>query len=128
MIHHPYAVGVLARNAAGIGTVYFGGLMQGLPEELLRNFWRIQVDGVPVFHSGNIDKITDYDSGYGVIMSKSAIACIQSKAPGTERERDASLRAYELIIVADYGVFELDDSYGAPLQYEIGAITTSATE
>ena len=53
------------------------------------------------------------------------MAIIESKAMGTERERDASLRAWEVVVVADYGVFEIDDSYGAPLTYEIGAVTTT---
>jgi hypothetical protein len=39
-------------------------------------------------------------------------------APKTERERDASLRATELVLVSDYGCFELDDGYGISLTFE----------
>jgi len=51
---------------------------------------------------------------------------VPSQAPNIERERDASLRATEIVIVSDYGVFELDDAYGFPMQYELGNPSTSA--
>ena len=31
-----------------------------------------------------------------------------------------------MVITEDYGMFEVDDTKGAPLRYEIGDITTSA--
>ena len=43
-----------------------------------------------------------------------------------ERERDASLRAYEVVVTEDYAVFEVDDTRGAAARYEIGDPTTSA--
>ncbi len=124
-VHHPNAIAALSMNAAGVGTTYFPGVQPGLPEELLRNFWKINVDGVNFYHDGNIEKITGYDSGYGAIFSKDAMAIIQSLAPTTERERDASLRATEIVIVSDYGVFEVDDAYGVAAQYEIGNLDTT---
>jgi hypothetical protein len=36
------------------------------------------------------------------------------------------MRATEVVIVADYGVAELDDSRGAPLTYDAAAPSTSA--
>jgi len=51
---------------------------------------------------------------------------ITSAARNVERQRDASLRATEMVITEDYGMFELDDSRGARLQYEIGNHSTSA--
>jgi hypothetical protein len=42
-----------------------------------------------------------------------------------ERERDASLRAYEVVITEDYAVFEVDDTKGAAIQYEIGNPVTN---
>jgi hypothetical protein len=80
---------------------------------------------VSFYNDGNIAKISGTDSGYGAIFSKSAMCYVESQAWRTERERDASLRAWEVVTVSDYGVFELDDSYGAPMRYEIGDLTTS---
>lgn len=124
-VHHPNALGYLSNEAKAVGMTYFAGFLQGLSEKLLRNFWDIRINGVNFFHDGNIAKISGVDSGYGAIFSKSAMAYLEAKAFGTERERDASLRAWEVVVVADYGVFELDDSYGAPMRYEIGTLSTS---
>jgi hypothetical protein len=125
IVHNPNAVGYLAKDAQGIGSTYYMGVMQGFPEETLRNYWKIVLSGVPVFQDGNIGKIAGYDSGYGVIASKSAMCYVSELEPTTENEEDKSLRAYEVMMISDYGVFELDDSYGAPLQYEIGTLATN---
>ncbi len=125
VVHHPNAIGYLAMNASAIGATYYAGILQGLSEEFLRNFWKIKINGVNFFQSGEIDKIAGTDSGYGAIFSKGAMCIIESKAIRTEKQRDASLRAWEVVVTSDYGVFELDDSYGAPMRYEIGALSTT---
>ena len=126
VVHHPNALGELAINAAAIGsTTYFAGIMQGYSEELLRNFWSMRINGVNFFHSGEIDVISGVHSGYGAIFSKSAMCIIEGWAPMVEREQDISLRGHEVVITSDYGVFELDDTYGAPMRYEIGALSTT---
>lgn len=125
VVHHPNAIGYLSMNASAIGATYFSGILQGLSEELLRNFWGIRINGVNFFQSGEIDKISSVDSGYGAIFSKSAMCILESQDIRREKERDISLRAYEIVVTSDYGVFELDDSYGAPMRYEIGALSTT---
>lgn len=134
VVHHPNAIANLSKNAMAIGAgagvtqvAYYNGIMQGLSEELLRNYWGIAINGVNFFQDGNIAKVTGYDSGYGAIFSKSAMCIIQSQAAETERERDASLRAWEVVLVSDFGVFELDDTQGAPMLYEIGDLSTTDT-
>ena len=42
-----------------------------------------------------------------------------------ERERDASLRAYEVVITEDYAVFEVDDTRGSSTRQEIGNPSTA---
>ena len=126
VVHHPNALGYLVQSASGTtNATYFAGILEGWPEELIRSFWDIRVNGVNFFHSGEIDKLSGYDSGDGAIFSKSAMAIIESLSPDVKREEDISLRGWEVVVVSDYGVFEIDDSQGAPLQYEIGALTTS---
>ncbi len=125
VLHHPNAIGYLAQQTMAVAMTYYAGIMPGVSEELLRNFWRMNINGVNFFQSGEIDKITDVDSGYGAIFSKSALCILQALEPSVERERDASLRATEVVIVSDYGVFELDDTYGAPMRYEIAALSTA---
>lgn len=127
VVHHPYAIAQLAKQTAAIGATYYAGIMQGLSDDLLRNFWKISMDGVNFFEDGNVAKIGATDSGYGAIFSKSAMCIIESQAPDVKREEDISLRAWEVVLVSDYGCFELDDKYGAPMRYEIGALTTTDT-
>ena len=67
------------------------------------------------------------ESGYGVIANKRAMGYVTSASKRTERQRDASLRAVELVITEDYGMFEVDDTLGAALRFEINDPTTVAT-
>jgi hypothetical protein len=126
-VHNPIAIATLARNAAGVGAVYYAGIMAGYPEDKLRSFFNFSINGVPFISAGNIDVVAGSDSAYGALFSKAALAVVESKAPYTERERDASLRADELVIVADYGCFELDGGYGGSCRHEIGALNTTGT-
>jgi len=126
-VHHPNAIGYLAYQAATSFATY--PFPKGLSEDLLKDFYRgIVLNGVAFFEDGNIAINTDAGdaSGYGAVFSKSAIAYLESVGFNTERERDASLRGTEVVVTADYGLFELDDTYGAPALYEIGALSTTA--
>lgn len=125
VVHNPNALGYLSSSAKAIGATYYSGILQGWSEELLRNFWDIRINGVNFFHDGNIAAIAGYDSGYGVIASKGAMCIITGWEPRTENDKDISLRGYEIVTTTDYGVFELDDTLGAPMQYEMGALATN---
>ena len=80
------------------------------------------MNGVSIFEDGNITEDSDGD-GIGVIADKSALAYLTSVETRTERQRDASLRATEVVMTSDYGVFELDDTRGAGLTYDITALS-----
>ena len=110
--HHPFAVFELAKEAAGTAATY--PMTPGWSQDLLGNFWSgiRPIFGVPIFEDGNITRTTAAAT-VGVIADKSALAVLMSTDTRTERQRDASLRATEVVITADYGVFELDDSRGA---------------
>jgi hypothetical protein len=125
VVHHPNALSTMARATMAVGATYFAGILDETSREILKDFFKLNINMVNFYQDGNIDKISGYDSGYGAIFSKSAMCFIESAAPNTERERDASLRATELVMVGDYGVFELDDTYGAACQYEIGDLVTT---
>lgn len=125
VVHHPNALGYLSTNAQAIGTTYYAGILGSFSEQLLRDYWAIRINGINFFHDGNIDKESGVDSGKGCIASKSAMCIVEGWAPTVEREKDISLRAWEVVMTSDYGVFELDDGYGAPMQYEIGTLSTT---
>jgi hypothetical protein len=128
IIHHPNAVAELSKaSATTADTAAAAGLTSGWSVDLLQNFYSglRPINGVSIFEDGNIAKIGTTDSGYGVIADKTAMAALTSVDTRTERQRDASLRATELVMTADYGVFELDDSRGAAFRAEIGDLAFS---
>ena len=128
IIHHPNAVATLSKQSATTAdTAAAAGLTNGWSVDLLQNFYSglRPINNVSIFEDGNIAKVASVDSGYGVIADKTAMAALTSVDTRTERQRDASLRATELVMTADYGVFELDDSRGAAVQFEIGDLATS---
>jgi len=124
-IHHPNAVFALTSSLAPVGSTGSVAIPHGFSEDLLKDFFKTTLSQVPVFETGNIDKISGSDSGYGVMASRDAMCILESYGMRKENERDASLRAWELVLTSDYGCFELDDSYGAPLRYEIGNPATN---
>jgi hypothetical protein len=122
-VHHPHAIYDLMRDTSKVGTS--GGVIpHGFSEDLLKDFWRITIDRIPVFDDGNIASGT---TSKGAMFSREALCYIESLAPNVERERDASLRATEVVMVSDYGCFELDDDYGVEAQYDSSAPSTTST-
>jgi len=125
ILQHPNAVFDIANTAVTASSTY--PVPAGWSEDLLGNFFSglRPLNGVPIFEDGNLS-VDSSDDAVGVIADKSALAVLQSVDTRTERQRDASLRATELVMTADYGVFELDDSRGAPLTFDAAAPSTSA--
>ena len=121
---HPFAVWDIANTAVTASTTY--PVPAGWTADLLGNFFSglRPINNVPIFEDGNIT-IDSSDDAIGVIADKSALAVLKSVDTRTERQRDASLRATELVMTSDYGVFELDDSKGAALTLDAGTPATS---
>ena len=126
ILHHPNAVAYLSKEAATTASATSSEITNGWSADLLSNFYSglRPMNGVSIFEDGNITEDSGGD-GIGVIADKSAMAALTSVDTRTERQRDASLRATEVVMTADYGVFELDDSRGAPVTFEIGDLATS---
>ncbi len=122
IVHHPNALFDVVNNATLISSSN-APIPRGWSEDLLRDFYKFVLNQVAVFEDGNI---TEGTSSIGGIFSRNSMVYIEQKGFTTERERDASLRAWEVVAVTDYGVFELDDGYGAPMTYDSTAPSTSA--
>lgn len=125
IFHHPNALYATVTSAAVTPSATYP-IPHGLSEDLLKEFYKFSFNQVMFMEDGNIEKVAGQDSGYGAIASRNALVTLKSKGFSTERERDASLRATELVSTLDYGCFELDDTYGAPMLYEIGDPATNA--
>ena len=124
ILQHPNAVYQIAATAVTASTTY--PVPAGWSSDLLGNFFSglRPLNGVPIFEDGNLS-INSNDDAVGVIAAKDALVVLNSVDTRTERQRDVSLRATEVVMTADYGVFELDDSRGAPLTYDASAPATS---
>lgn len=127
VVHHPNAVYATVKSVTVTPSATYP-LPDGFAADLLKRFYAFEVNGVQIFQDGNIDGGAGAvaGDGNGVIMSKSALTVLNSKGFGVERERDISLRAWEVVAVSDYGVFELDDAYGAAMLYSVAAPATNA--
>ena len=126
IIHHPVAVLRLARDLSTIGSGVTRPLPEGYSARLMTKAWKgYMVWDVPVFESGNITR-DGSDDAIGAIMDKMALGFLEEKAMSQEKERDASLRAWELNVVTDFAAFELDDTLGAGLTYDAVDPSTSA--
>ena len=123
-VHHPNAIWKLASGVGNTLATY--PLPDAFNKPAVKDYWTgIKISGVPFFEDGNIAKIGTTDSGYGVIADKTAMGHLSASGRSEERERDASLRAYEVVVTEDYAVFEVDDTRGAATRQEIGNPATA---
>ena len=86
-----------------------------LANEALRNGFVGRLGGVPIFETTNIDNdgtTGDYKQG---VFHRDALGLAMMQDLKIETQRDASLRADEIVATAVYGVGELNDSYGVEL-------------
>ena len=124
IVQHPSALFDVTLNSTIIPSLT-QGLPNGLDESLLRDFYKFMINQVAVFEDGNI-AIDGSDDAIGALFSKNAACYVEQVGYDGRQQRDESLRATEQIVLADYGVFELDDGYGAPMTYDAAQNTTDA--
>jgi len=125
VVHHPNAIWKLASSIGNTLATY--PLPDAFNNPAVSDYYTgVKIAGVPFFEDGNIAKVSSVDSGIGVIADGSALGHLAARERREERDRDISLRAFEVVVTEDYAVFEVDDTKGAGAQYEIGDPTTSA--
>lgn len=122
---HPHSVYEYVKGSTAIGSA--NHWPEGFQKDKLENFWSGRsFDGVMLFQDGNILPDATDDDAIGVLAAKDALVSLMSLNWRNERQRDASLRATELVMVSDYGVFELDDTKGYPMTFDAAAPSTAA--
>jgi len=128
IIHHPNAIyAVVSAALVAAAPSWSGGPLSGFSEALLKDFYAFSISGVPVFQTAEIDEVSGQDYGTGAIFDPTAaLGMLTSKGLSSATQRDESLRATEVISVADYIAFELDDARGAGLDYDVDAPSTTA--
>lgn len=120
-VQHPWAYADVTQ-ASGVGlpgAVTNAAFPAAFAQDLLSDFYNFTINKVAFFEDGNLDNSAG--DTVGAIFSKHALVYVESVGFNTERQRNAALRGTEVVVTADYGVFELDDSYGASATYDATA-------
>lgn len=115
-VFHPNAIFNVKKVLATQGNTPFGGNGQSdLANEALRNGFVGSIAGIQIFESSNFTVDGDDDS-VGGVFSQDALGLAMQNDLSMEMQRNASLRAEEVVATARYGVAELIDSYGVRIQ------------
>ena len=106
---------------AAIGTQAFAG--GDFQTEALRSGYVGTLAGVPIFESSNMTDASDNDPGTtgdykGALFHRDALGLAMMQDIQIEQQRDASLRATELVATAVYGKGEIFDSYGIEMEFD----------
>jgi N4-gp56 family major capsid protein len=95
-------------------TNTFVGRDTELSNEAMRSGFVGNIAGVQIFESSNIS-VDGSDDSIGGVFSQDALALAMMQDLKIESQRDASLRADELVATAVFGVSEIHDSYGVKI-------------
>ena len=126
IVHHPLAIWKMTSAVNNLVGTY--SLPDAFNKPPVKEYWTgIKLSQVPIFEDGNIEKSVGDNAGYGVIASRDAMGYLVASGKSARRQRDESLRATEVVIVEEYGMFEADDSRGAALLYDFPDATANAT-
>jgi len=99
-------------------TNTFAGLSTDLSNEALRNGFIGQIAGIKIFETGNMSNTGNAGDYKGAVFHKDAFGLAMMQDIKIETQRDASLRADEIVATAVYGVGELHDSYGVEVHFD----------
>jgi len=99
-------------------TNTFAGLDTENSNEALRSGFVGTLAGMPIFETSNMADTGTAGDYKGGAMHKDALAIAMMQDVKIETQRDASLRADEIVATSVYGVGEIHDSYGVELHYD----------
>lgn len=113
---HPFHVHDVMVSAATLGSNIntTSGYMpiEGITEEMVRNGNITHLYGLDIAQHA-LMPIDASDDAVGAVFSKEAFLYITtSNRMKTETDRDKNLRAWDMVITSEYGVGEVEDSWG----------------
>ena len=108
LVLHPMVAHDLKRGM----TNTYAGLDTDISNEALRSGFIGTLFGVPVFETANMADTGTAGDYKGAMFHRDALGLAMMQDLKIEIQRDASLRADEIVATAVYGVGELQDSYG----------------
>ena len=89
-----------------------------LQNEAMRSGFVGSLAGLRIFETSNMSNTGTAGDYKGAAMHRDALALAEMQGLKIETQRDASLRADEIVATAVYGVGEIHDSYGVELHHD----------
>lgn len=118
VLHPEIAYDLKAALTTNGNVAFTAGAFGNVANEAMQMGYVGQLAGVPVFETANIDYVTNAGDFTGAVFHRDALGLAMMQDIRIETQRDASLRADELVATAVYGVGELYDGYGRYLKYD----------
>jgi HK97 family phage major capsid protein len=103
---------------SGLTNTFAGVDTDDLVNEALRSGFVGTLAGMPIFETSNMANTGTTGDYKGGAMHKDALAIAMMQDVKIETQRDASLRADEIVATSVYGVGEIHDSYGVELHFD----------
>ena len=89
-----------------------------LQNEAMRSGFVGSLAGLRIFETSNMSNTGTAGVYKGAAMHRDALALAEMQGLKIETQRDASLRADEIVATAVYGVGEIHDSYGVEMHFD----------
>jgi hypothetical protein len=115
VVLHPKIAYDLKANLTNTFANPNGGDLQN---EAMRSGFVGSLSGLRIFETSNISNTGNAGDYKGAAMHRDALALAEMQGLKIETQRDASLRADEIVATAVYGVGEIHDSYGVELHHD----------
>ena len=115
VVLHPKIAYDLKANLTNTFANPNGGDLQN---EAMRSGFVGSLAGLRIFETSNISNTGNAGDYKGAAMHRDAVALAEMQGLKIETQRDASLRADEIVATAVYGVGEIHDSYGVELHHD----------
>ena len=114
-VFHPKALFNLKKTLTQAGYAGTATAMSDIGNEALRNGYIGRIAGIDVFENANIT-IDAYDDSYGGVFHPASLGLAMKEEFKVESQRDASLRATELVASIVYGTGVIKDTYGVTVR------------
>ena len=114
-VFHPKALFNLKKTLTQAGYAGTATAISDIGNEALRNGYIGRIAGIDVFENANIT-IDAYDDSYGGVFHPASLGLAMKEEFKVESQRDASLRATELVASIVYGTGVIKDTYGVTVR------------
>ena len=114
-VFHPKALFNLKKTLTQAGYAGTATAISDIGNEALRNGYIGRIAGIDVFENANIT-IDAYDDSFGGVFHPASLGLAMKEEFKVESQRDASLRATELVASIVYGVGVIKDTYGVTVR------------